>query len=70
MTSSRGRGLPHLAVALDRPGVYDAGSYVESARLTERGGLDFVFRTFYPGSTPREHLGPARSAGQCTEGRF
>ncbi|MFC4505404.1 MULTISPECIES: FMNH2-dependent monooxygenase [Streptomyces] len=42
MTSSRGRGLLHLAAALDQPGVYDAGPYVEQARLAERGGLDFV----------------------------
>ncbi|MDR6978733.1 alkanesulfonate monooxygenase SsuD/methylene tetrahydromethanopterin reductase-like flavin-dependent oxidoreductase (luciferase family) [Streptomyces sp. 3330] len=42
MTSSQGRGLLHLAAAVDRPGVYDAGPYVELARLAERGGLDFV----------------------------
>ncbi|MEU2286345.1 LLM class flavin-dependent oxidoreductase [Streptomyces sp. NPDC013178] len=42
MTSSPGRGLLHLAAAVDRPGVYDAGPYVELARLAERGGLDFV----------------------------
>jgi len=42
MTSSHGRGLLHLAAAVDQPGVYDAGPYVESARLAERGGLDFV----------------------------
>lgn len=37
-------GLPHLAAALDLPGVLDAdaGAYVELARLAERGGLDFV----------------------------
>ncbi|WP_314224256.1 LLM class flavin-dependent oxidoreductase [Streptomyces zaehneri] len=42
MTSSHGRGLLHLAAAVDQPGVYDAGPYVELARLAERGGLDFV----------------------------
>ncbi|WP_406322168.1 LLM class flavin-dependent oxidoreductase [Streptomyces sp. NBC_00519] len=42
MTSSHGRGLLHLAAALDQEGAYDAGSYVERARLAERGGLDFV----------------------------
>ncbi|ROP54168.1 LLM class flavin-dependent oxidoreductase [Streptomyces sp. PanSC9] len=34
--------LLHLAAALDQPDVHDAGSYVELARLAERGGLDFV----------------------------
>ncbi|MER6958805.1 MULTISPECIES: LLM class flavin-dependent oxidoreductase [unclassified Streptomyces] len=42
MTSSPGRGLLHLAAAVDRPGVRDTGPYVELARLAERGGLDFV----------------------------
>jgi alkanesulfonate monooxygenase SsuD/methylene tetrahydromethanopterin reductase-like flavin-dependent oxidoreductase (luciferase family) len=42
MTSSHGRGLLHLAAAVDQPAVYDAGPYVEAARLAERGGLDFV----------------------------
>ncbi|MFI6935171.1 LLM class flavin-dependent oxidoreductase [Streptomyces sp. NPDC050287] len=42
MTSSHGRGLLHLAAAVDQPAVYDAESYVELARLAERGGLDFV----------------------------
>ncbi|MGW2521980.1 LLM class flavin-dependent oxidoreductase [Streptomyces sp. NPDC001617] len=42
MTSSPGRGLLHLAAAIDQEAVYDAGSYVELARLAERGGLDFV----------------------------
>lgn len=42
MTSSHGPGPLHLAAAVDQPGVYDAGSYVELARLAERGGLDFV----------------------------
>ncbi|WP_329223765.1 LLM class flavin-dependent oxidoreductase [Streptomyces sp. NBC_01485] len=42
MTSSPGRGLLHLAAAVDQPGVYDVGAYVELARLAERGGLDFV----------------------------
>ncbi|MFI7501983.1 LLM class flavin-dependent oxidoreductase [Streptomyces sp. NPDC049687] len=35
-------GLLHLAAAVDQPGVYEAGPYVELARLAERGGLDFV----------------------------
>lgn len=42
MASSHGRGLLHIAAAIDQPSVYDAGPYVESARLAERGGLDFV----------------------------
>ncbi len=41
MTSSHGRGL-HLAAAVDQRSAYDAGSYVELARLAESGGLDFV----------------------------
>ncbi|MEU6260643.1 LLM class flavin-dependent oxidoreductase [Streptomyces sp. NPDC047043] len=32
----------HLSAAVDQPSAYDAGSYVELARLAERGGLDFV----------------------------
>ncbi|MGW6462030.1 LLM class flavin-dependent oxidoreductase, partial [Streptomyces sp. NPDC055078] len=32
----------HLAVALDGPARYDAGHYVDLARLAERGALDFV----------------------------
>ncbi|MFE9453175.1 LLM class flavin-dependent oxidoreductase [Streptomyces sp. NPDC006739] len=42
MTSSSGRGLLHLAAAVDRRSAYDAGSFVEPARLAESGGLDFV----------------------------
>ncbi|MEV0642183.1 LLM class flavin-dependent oxidoreductase [Streptomyces sp. NPDC050619] len=42
MTSSHGRGPLHLAAAVDQRAVYDAGSYTESVRLAERGGLDFV----------------------------
>lgn len=42
MSGRFGRGMPHLAAALDQPGVLDAGAYVELARLAERGGLDFV----------------------------
>jgi len=42
MTASHGRGLLHLAAALDQQGVYDAAPYEEAARLAERGGLDFV----------------------------
>ncbi|MGV9699271.1 LLM class flavin-dependent oxidoreductase [Streptomyces sp. NPDC003470] len=42
MTSSHGRRRLHLAAALDQRSVYDAGSYVDAARLAERGALDFV----------------------------
>ncbi|GAA3102040.1 LLM class flavin-dependent oxidoreductase [Streptomyces echinatus] len=42
MSARYGRGLLHLAAALDQPGVLDAGPYVALARLAERGGLDFV----------------------------
>jgi alkanesulfonate monooxygenase SsuD/methylene tetrahydromethanopterin reductase-like flavin-dependent oxidoreductase (luciferase family) len=42
MGASRGRGLLHLAAAVDLPGCFGAGPYVELARLAERGGLDFV----------------------------
>ncbi|MFG2605176.1 LLM class flavin-dependent oxidoreductase [Streptomyces sp. NPDC048514] len=40
--SARCRGLLHLAAAVDQPDCLDSGSYVELARLAERGGLDFV----------------------------
>ncbi|MFF3336018.1 LLM class flavin-dependent oxidoreductase [Streptomyces sp. NPDC002888] len=42
MTASHGRGLLHLAAAVDQPAAHDAASHVEAARLAERGGLDFV----------------------------
>ncbi|MFG2355536.1 LLM class flavin-dependent oxidoreductase [Streptomyces sp. NPDC048521] len=42
MSARFGRGLLHLAAAVDQPGSLDAGSYVELARLAERGALDFV----------------------------
>ncbi|MFG3551301.1 LLM class flavin-dependent oxidoreductase [Streptomyces sp. NPDC047725] len=42
MTPPKGRRRLHLAAALDQPSAYDAGSYVDAARLAERGGLDFV----------------------------
>ncbi|MEU0027687.1 LLM class flavin-dependent oxidoreductase [Streptomyces sp. NPDC006335] len=42
MASSPGRGLVHLAAALDQPSVHDTHPYIEAARLAERGGLDFV----------------------------
>jgi alkanesulfonate monooxygenase SsuD/methylene tetrahydromethanopterin reductase-like flavin-dependent oxidoreductase (luciferase family) len=42
MSSRSGRALLHLAAAVDQPSAYDAGSYVELARLAESGGLDFV----------------------------
>ncbi|GHB53401.1 monooxygenase [Streptomyces viridiviolaceus] len=41
MTSSNGRRL-HLAAALDHRPACEAGPYLESARLAERGALDFV----------------------------
>ncbi|MFE3167171.1 LLM class flavin-dependent oxidoreductase [Streptomyces sp. NPDC059224] len=42
MTGSYGRGLLHLAAAVDQVGVFEAERYVELARLAESGGLDFV----------------------------
>ncbi|MYY11379.1 LLM class flavin-dependent oxidoreductase [Streptomyces sp. SID4919] len=42
MTASTGRGLLHLAAALDLPGAYDPQPYTELVRLAERGALDFV----------------------------
>ncbi|MGQ4387175.1 LLM class flavin-dependent oxidoreductase [Streptomyces sp. SAS_270] len=42
MTGSHGRGLPHLAAALDQQGAHDSAPYEEAVRLAERGGLDFV----------------------------
>ncbi|MFD5793479.1 LLM class flavin-dependent oxidoreductase [Streptomyces diastatochromogenes] len=42
MSARYGRGLLHLAAAIDRPGSFDAVSYVELAQLAESGGLDFV----------------------------
>ncbi|WP_329369901.1 LLM class flavin-dependent oxidoreductase [Streptomyces sp. NBC_01483] len=42
MTAPHGRGLLHLAAALDQQTAFDAASYVEPAQLAERGGLDFV----------------------------
>ncbi|MFD4510717.1 LLM class flavin-dependent oxidoreductase [Streptomyces sp. NPDC058457] len=42
MTGSYGRGLLHLAAAVDQVGVFDAERYVELVRLAESGGLDFV----------------------------
>ncbi|MDT0437585.1 MULTISPECIES: LLM class flavin-dependent oxidoreductase [Streptomyces] len=42
MTPTHGRGLLHLAAAVDHEAAYDGGRHVESARLAERGGLDFV----------------------------
>ncbi|MES4892065.1 LLM class flavin-dependent oxidoreductase [Streptomyces sp. NPDC096012] len=50
MSASRyGRGLLHLAAAVDQPDSPDAGSYAELARLAERGGLDFVTLDDSPG---------------------
>ncbi|GGU94321.1 monooxygenase [Streptomyces filipinensis] len=42
MSARYGRGLLCLAAAVDLPGCFDAGPYVELVRLAERGGLDFV----------------------------
>ncbi|WP_327136785.1 LLM class flavin-dependent oxidoreductase [Streptomyces sp. NBC_01340] len=42
MTAPHGRGLLHLAAALDQQTAFDAASYVGPAQLAERGGLDFV----------------------------
>ncbi|MGW2423138.1 LLM class flavin-dependent oxidoreductase [Streptomyces sp. NPDC001709] len=42
MAASYGRGLPHLAAAVDLPDCFGAEPYVELVRLAERGGLDFV----------------------------
>ncbi|MFJ8822240.1 LLM class flavin-dependent oxidoreductase [Streptomyces sp. NPDC102467] len=42
MTSKPGRGLLHLAAAVDLPGTYDAEPYLQLARFAEHGALDFV----------------------------
>ncbi|MFF3908983.1 LLM class flavin-dependent oxidoreductase [Streptomyces sp. NPDC001848] len=42
MTSSHGRGLLHLAAAVDQREARDADPYAEAVRLAERGALDFV----------------------------
>ncbi|GAA2310223.1 LLM class flavin-dependent oxidoreductase [Streptomyces kunmingensis] len=42
MTSQPGRGLLHLAAAVDLPGTYDAEPHLQLARLAEHGALDFV----------------------------
>ncbi|MFE2604343.1 LLM class flavin-dependent oxidoreductase [Streptomyces mirabilis] len=42
MTAPHGRGLLHLAAALDQQAAFDAASYVGPAQLAERGALDFV----------------------------
>lgn len=42
MTAPHGRGLLHLAAALDQQAAFDAAPYVAAAQLAERGGLDFV----------------------------
>ncbi|WP_405832415.1 LLM class flavin-dependent oxidoreductase [Streptomyces sp. NBC_01176] len=42
MTAPHGRGLLHLAAAVDQRGSFDAAAYVEPAQLAERGALDFV----------------------------
>ncbi|MFJ9738655.1 LLM class flavin-dependent oxidoreductase [Streptomyces sp. NPDC101166] len=49
MTSSPGRGLLHLAAAVDQAEAADAGRHVELVRLAERGGLDFVTLDDGPG---------------------
>ncbi|MGV9942111.1 LLM class flavin-dependent oxidoreductase [Streptomyces sp. NPDC003401] len=67
MTPRSGRGLPHLAAAVDQPGVHDTGACVELVRLAERGGLDFVtlgdtFAGSRTGSGPGAAPGPAPDA--------
>ncbi|MCS0602058.1 LLM class flavin-dependent oxidoreductase [Streptomyces sp. LP11] len=42
MAAAHGRGLLHLAAAVDLPGALDAGPYAELVKLAEHGGLDFV----------------------------
>ncbi|WP_393099474.1 LLM class flavin-dependent oxidoreductase [Streptomyces sp. LN325] len=42
MTAPHGRGLLHLAAAVDQRGSFDAAAYIEPAQLAERGALDFV----------------------------
>ncbi|MEU3984935.1 LLM class flavin-dependent oxidoreductase [Streptomyces sp. NPDC026672] len=42
MTSSHGRGLLHLAAAVDLPPAHAAAPYTDLVRLAESGGLDFV----------------------------
>ncbi len=42
MTAPHGRGLLHLAAAIDQEGVPDVSAYVELTRLAERGTFDFV----------------------------
>ncbi|MFF3487007.1 LLM class flavin-dependent oxidoreductase [Streptomyces sp. NPDC002701] len=42
MTAPNGRGLLHLAAAVDQEAPHDASAHVELARLAERGSLDFV----------------------------
>ncbi|MFF3847659.1 LLM class flavin-dependent oxidoreductase [Streptomyces sp. NPDC002328] len=64
MTSSPGRGLLHLAAAVDQPRVDDIGRHVELVRLAERGGLDFV--TLDDGSHGRG--GSAGSVGSAGPG--
>jgi alkanesulfonate monooxygenase SsuD/methylene tetrahydromethanopterin reductase-like flavin-dependent oxidoreductase (luciferase family) len=42
MTPPQGRGLLHLAAAVDQEGAPEIGACLELARLTEGGALDFV----------------------------
>jgi len=42
MTASNGRGLLHLAAAVDHEAAHHASLHVELTRLAERGGFDFV----------------------------
>lgn len=42
MTSQPGRGLLHLAAAVDLDRTYEAGPYLQLVRLAEHGALDFV----------------------------
>ncbi|WP_328497286.1 LLM class flavin-dependent oxidoreductase [Streptomyces sp. NBC_00414] len=42
MTPPNGRGLLHLAAAVDQEAAHDVSAHVELARLAESGGFDFV----------------------------
>ncbi|MEU9184467.1 LLM class flavin-dependent oxidoreductase [Streptomyces sp. NPDC048484] len=42
MSAPNGRGLLHLAAAVDQEAAHDASVHVELTRLAERGGFDFV----------------------------
>ncbi|MEV6741505.1 LLM class flavin-dependent oxidoreductase [Streptomyces sp. NPDC051104] len=61
MTSSPGRGLLHLAAAVDQREARDVDRHVEAVRLAERGALDFVTlgdHSAWPGPHGSGALGP------------